>query len=155
PELIKFAASLAALGGVDSRSNSIAAKLAGMSVGRTQAYRYARSVSVRKLLNKAGELKSGQRKLMTEDEIDARIEDMIRSPNDLASAKGIELRDKRKPPQVLSHDESDSFAALVATFGENAARLIDELTRADSLVKDGLKVPECTCGLRLNVPKQT
>jgi len=154
-ELVKFAAALARLGGADSRNNSLAARLAGMSIGRTVAFRHARSVGVRKLLGKAEQIHSGKFRPLSEEEIERRLAEMIRSANDVAAAKAIELRDKRKPPYELSHDEVDSFATLVSLFGENAARMIDAQMKADFLEKGGLKVAECTCGLRLNAPART
>src|SRR5262249_18987994 len=135
-------------------NNSLAARLAGMNIGRTVAFRHARSVGVRKLLGKAEQIHSGKHKPLTEEEIERRLAEMIRSANDVAAAKAIELRDKRKPPHELSHDEVDSFAALVAHFGEDAARMIDALMK-DGSKKDWSKASECTCRLRLNVPRQT
>jgi len=102
---IRFAAALITLGGPDSRSNSMAASLAGMSLSRTEAFRLARSVKVRKLINEAEETKSGKREPLTEDQIDERIDQMIRSPNDLAASKGIELRQRRKLDERAKYDE--------------------------------------------------
>lgn len=103
---IRFAAALVTLGGPDSRSNSMAAQLAGMDLSRTAAFRLARSVKIRKLIDEAEETKKGERKPLTEAEIDQRIDKMIASPNDLAAAKGIELRDRRKAARKeLSSDD--------------------------------------------------
>jgi len=66
-ELVKFAAALASLGGADSRNNSLAAKLAGMNIGRTAAFRHARSVAVRKILGKAEQIRSGKHRPLTEE----------------------------------------------------------------------------------------
>src|SRR5262245_12342470 len=49
--------------------------------------------------------------------------------------------------QGFSHDEADSFAALVSIFGEDAARMIDAMMKGDFLKEGGLKLAECTCGL--------
>jgi hypothetical protein len=96
PDQIRFAAALITLGGPDSRNNTIAARLAGRpDLSRTQAFRWARSVKVRKLIDDAEQIKTGKRKPLTEEQIDERIDKMISSPNDLAAAKGIELREKR------------------------------------------------------------
>src|SRR5262249_50150541 len=95
PDQIRFAAALITLGGPDSRSNSMAASLAGMDLSRTEAFRLARGVKVRKLVDEAEQTKRGERKPLTEDEIDARIDKMVLSPNDMAAAKGIELRERR------------------------------------------------------------
>jgi hypothetical protein len=92
---IRFAAALVTLGGPDARQNSLAASLAGMDLSRTEAFRLARSVKVRRLVNEAEETKTGNRDPLSEQQIDDRIDAMIRSPNDLAASKGIELRDRR------------------------------------------------------------
>src|SRR5262249_36578270 len=104
---------------------SLAARLAGMSIGRTVAFRHARSVGVRKLLGKAEQIHSGKHRPLTEEEIERRLAEMIRSANDVAAAKAIELRDKRKPPHELSMDEADSYAALVDLLGEDLAKQVD------------------------------
>jgi hypothetical protein len=105
---IKFAASLVNCGGADSRSNSVAARCAGLTLSRTEAYRLARSVKVRKLIDNAEEIKAGKRKPLTEEEIDARIDKMISSPNDMAAAKGIELRERRAASKAAqAKDEID------------------------------------------------
>jgi hypothetical protein len=96
PAQIRFAVALLLCGGPDSRNNTIAARTAGLDLDRTQAFRLARSVKVRKLINEAEQTRKGERRPLTEDEIDGRIDRMIASPHDLAAAKGIELRDKRK-----------------------------------------------------------
>src|SRR5262249_20288294 len=106
-ELIKFSAALASLGGADSRNNSLAARLAGMTIGRSAAFRCARSVSVRKLLGKAEQIHSGKFRPLSEEEIERRLAEMIRSANDVPCVKAIEIRDRQKPPQELSHDEAD------------------------------------------------
>jgi len=58
PELVRFTAALAQLGGAESGKNTVAAKLAGIDCNRTQAFRHARSVAVRELLNEAEKIKS-------------------------------------------------------------------------------------------------
>jgi hypothetical protein len=53
-EYIKFAAAKSQLGGHDSRQNSMAAEMAGLSnLTPSQAFRIARSVGVQKLLDRA------------------------------------------------------------------------------------------------------
>jgi hypothetical protein len=92
---IRFCAALINLGGPDSRNNSMAARLAGMELSRTEAFRLARSVKVRKLINAAEDIKTGKHKPITEEEIDQRIDRMIRSQNDQWAARGIELHERR------------------------------------------------------------
>jgi hypothetical protein len=92
---IRFCAALINLGGPDSRNNSMAARLAGMELSRTEAFRLARSVKVRRLINAAEDIKTGKHKPITEEEIDQRIDRMIRSQNDQWAARGIELHERR------------------------------------------------------------
>jgi hypothetical protein len=108
PDQIKFAAALVTLGGPDSRSNSMAASLAGMDLSRTASFRLARSVKVRKIIDEAEQTRKGERKPLTDDEIDARIDKMIASPNDLAAAKGIELRERRKATRKEELERQDA-----------------------------------------------
>jgi hypothetical protein len=128
-ELIRFAAALQQLGGADGKKNSVAARLAGINCGRTQAFRYARSVKVRRLLDLAEEIRSGERKSLTKEEIRFKIEDLIRSPDAGTAAKGIELLsrwDEREraankdegsgdPHETLAHIESE-FGPLASLF---------------------------------------
>ena len=95
-ELIRFTAALYQLGGADARKNSQAAKLASIACDRTAAFRMARSVAVRRLLDMADEIKVGKRPPLTEEQIDRKIDDLIRCPDALTVARGIELREKRK-----------------------------------------------------------
>ena len=95
PEFVRFAAALAQLGGPEARKNSVAARLAGVEGGRTQAFRAARSVAVRKLLAEATKIMTGNLPRISEEEIDQRIDDLIRSPDAPTVAKGIELRHRR------------------------------------------------------------
>jgi hypothetical protein len=131
----RFAAALVTLGGPDSRSNSMAASLAGMSLSRTEAFRLARSVKVRKLINEAEETKKGERKPLTDDEIDARIDKMIASPNDLAAAKGIELRERRK----VAREERESQKPLITDEEDlaNLGKQFPKLAERIKLVKEG------------------
>jgi hypothetical protein len=92
---IRFCAALINLGGPDSRNNSMAARLAGMELSRTEAFRLARSVKVRRLITAAEDIKTGKHKPITEEEIDQRIDRMIRSQNDQWAARGIELHERR------------------------------------------------------------
>jgi hypothetical protein len=92
---IRFAAALLNLGGPDSRNNSMAARLAGMELSRTEAYRMARSVKVRRLVDAADAIKTGKHKPISEEEINQRIDKMIRSQNDQWAARGIELHERR------------------------------------------------------------
>jgi hypothetical protein len=87
------------LGGADSKKNTQASRLAGLSWDRVQAFRQARSVSVRKLLDEAKRLKAGNLPPLTEADIDREIDDLIRQPDALTKARGIELREKRKDRQ--------------------------------------------------------
>jgi hypothetical protein len=117
PDQIRFAAALVTLGGPDSRNNTIAARLSGRpDLSRTQAFRLARSVKVRKLIDSAEEIKSGKRKPLSEEEIDERIDKMIRSTHDLYAAKGIELREKRTeaPNKRQADGLTDINAELLA-----------------------------------------
>jgi hypothetical protein len=95
PETIRFAAALFRLGGADAKKNSVAAKLAGLPISRTKAFRLARSVGVKRLLSEAEKVVVGARPPISELEIDRKIEDMILSPDARTSATGIELRQKR------------------------------------------------------------
>ena len=60
-EYIKFAAAKSQLGGHDSRQNSMAAEMAGLSnLTPSQAFRIARSVGVQKLLDRAQKIAAGK-----------------------------------------------------------------------------------------------
>jgi hypothetical protein len=96
PETIRFAAALHSLGGADSKKNTQAARIAGVAWDRVQAFRAARSVGVRALLDEAKRLKAGKLPPLTEEDIDREIDDLIRQPDALTKARGIELREKRK-----------------------------------------------------------
>jgi hypothetical protein len=96
---IKFTAALHSLGGADSKKNTQAARLAGIDCDRTAAYRMARSVDVRRLLDEADKIKRGARPPLTEAEIDQKIDDLIRAPDALTVARAIELREKRRAVQ--------------------------------------------------------
>jgi hypothetical protein len=115
PETIRFAAALFRLGGAEAKKNSVAAHLAGLSIGRTQAFRLARSVGVRRLLLEAEKVRDGSRSAVTEAEIDRRIDDMILSPEHSTSAKGIELRDKRaaRKQPVEEVDPNEIYRRLI------------------------------------------
>jgi hypothetical protein len=108
PDQIKFAAALIALGGPDSRNNTVAARTAGMELTRVQSYRLARSVKVRKLIDNAEQIKAGTRKPLTEAEIDARVDKMCMSPNDRDAAVGIKLRDDRTAARLRVRDDEVS-----------------------------------------------
>jgi hypothetical protein len=99
PETIRFAAALHSLGGADAKKNTQAARLAGLAWDRVVAFRAARSVGVRKLLDEAKRLKAGNLPPLTEADIDREIDDLIRQPDALTKARGIELREKRKDRQ--------------------------------------------------------
>jgi hypothetical protein len=88
PETIRFAAALSRLGGAEAKKNTVASRLAGLSISRTQAFRLARSVGVSRLLMEAEKIRVGSRPAVTEAEIDRRIDDMILSPEHSTSAKG-------------------------------------------------------------------
>ena len=96
---VRFSAALFQLGGADSKKNTQAARLANLDWDRVQAFRQARSVSVRKLLDEAKRLKAGNLPPLTEADIDREIDDLIRQPDALTKARGIELREKRKDRQ--------------------------------------------------------
>jgi hypothetical protein len=104
---IKFAAALHQLGGADSKKNSQAAKLAGMPWDRVQAFRQARSVAVRKPLTEANSIKRGRREPVTETEVDEAIDRLIRAPDALTVARGVELREKRKAARRTQFDAGD------------------------------------------------
>jgi hypothetical protein len=119
PGQIKFAAALITLGGIDCKQNSKAAVLAGLEMSRTDAFRLARSVKIRKLVTAAEDIKTGKREPLTEAQIDERVDRMCMSPNDRDAAVGIKLRDDRtasrlrvEAQQEISLDES--LARLVA-----------------------------------------
>jgi hypothetical protein len=107
PETVRFAAALHSLGGADAKKNSQAARLAGLDWDRVQAFRQARSVSVRKLLDEAKRLKAGNLPPLTEADIDREIDDLIRQPDALTKARGIELREKRKDRQRQQGETAD------------------------------------------------
>jgi hypothetical protein len=92
----RFAAALAQLG---PRQNSLAAKLAGADWDRMISFRQARSVGVTRLIKEAEEMKAGSRPLLTEAEIDNRIDGMCRSPDHNAASRGIQLREQRQATQ--------------------------------------------------------
>src|SRR5215472_3876504 len=60
----KFAAAVHALGGADAKKNTQAARVAGLTLDRTQAFRLAR-----KLLDEANKIKSGKRPPVSEAEV--------------------------------------------------------------------------------------
>jgi hypothetical protein len=127
PDQIRFAAALLMCGGPDSRNNTAASRLAGMALSRTEAFRLARSVKVRKLITEAEETKKGERKPLTEAEIDQRIEKMILSPNDLAAAKGIEIRDRRsatREDRELAERQNDPLEILAEIAKHNPFRAL-------------------------------
>jgi hypothetical protein len=111
------------LGGADNRNNSAAARLAGLDLNRTEAFRVARSVKIRKLVDAAEEIKSGKRRPLTEDEIDARIDKMCMSPIDRDAAIGIKLRDDRKSARLQAENREDSleeqFVAVIAALPQS------------------------------------
>jgi hypothetical protein len=120
---IRFAAAMIVLGGAGNKNNSAAAKLAGMDLNRTEAFRLARSVKVRKLVDAAEEIKTGKRRPLTEAEIDARIDKMCMSPIDRDAAIGIKLRDDRKSERLRAEADETSlpeqFASLIATLPQS------------------------------------
>jgi hypothetical protein len=111
---IRFCAALINLGGIDSRNNSMAARLAGMELSRTEAFRLARSVKVRKLITAAEDIKTGKHKPITEEEIDQRIDRMIRSQNDQWAARGIELHERRAERRRQQESSGDLQQTLLA-----------------------------------------
>jgi hypothetical protein len=114
PELVRFAAALLQLGGPEARKNSVAARLAGVAGGRTQAFRAARSVGVRRLLDEAEKVTLGKRPPITEAEIDRKVEDLIRSPDAGTVAKGIELRHRREDRERADRRSRDGEPADIA-----------------------------------------
>lgn len=108
PELVRFAAALFRLGGSDAKKNILAARLAGIVCGRTQAFRWARGVAVKKLLDGAAQIKTGKRPRLTELDIDLKIEDLINSPDALTVARGLELRGKRQELQRKSGEAPEN-----------------------------------------------
>ena len=97
---IRFAAALHQLGGADAKRNTQAARLANLPWDRVQAFRQARTVGVRRLLDEADKIKRRQRPPLTEEEIDATIDNLIRSPDPLNKMRAIELREKRAAQRV-------------------------------------------------------
>jgi hypothetical protein len=128
PEVIRFAAALASIGGADAKRNSYAAKLAGMDITRTAAFRIARSVKVKRLLDAASKVATGQRPAVTEAMIDARVDEMINSRDDRASAVGIELRSKRLAAkaarQTQEPDEQETARAILQLCRPTMAPLV-------------------------------
>jgi hypothetical protein len=120
---IRFAAAMITPGGAGNRNNSAAARLAGLELNRTEAFRLARSVKIRKLVDAAEEIKSGKRRPLTEDEIDARIDKMGMSPIDRDAAIGIKLRDDRKSARLQAENREDSleeqFVAVIAALPQS------------------------------------
>jgi hypothetical protein len=125
PDTIRFAAALHSLGGADSKKNTQAARLAGVALDRVRAFRQARSVSVRKLLDEAKRLRAGNLPPLTEADIDREIDDLIRQPDALTKARGIELREKRKSRQaeLTRHRPEESaeeqMAAIICSVPES------------------------------------
>jgi hypothetical protein len=98
PEQVRFTAAMDRLGPAE-RENSLAARLAGLSLDRTRAFRLARSVAVRKLLDEVKKTRDGLRPRVSEQEIDEVIDNLIRSADAKTAAQGIELREKRTERQ--------------------------------------------------------
>jgi len=123
PDQIRFAAALINLGGRDSRNNTIAARTAGVELSRTQAFRLARSVKVRKLIDHAEQIKAGKRKPLTEEQIDERVDKMCMSPNDRDAATGIKLRDERRAARVQASSQEETLeqnlAAIISAVPES------------------------------------
>jgi hypothetical protein len=117
PDTIRFAAALHLLGGADAKKNTQAARVAGVILDRVQAFRLARSVAVRKLLDEAKRLKAGSLPPLTEADIDREIDDLIRQPDALTKARGIELREKRKQRQAESSRENPEPSLEEALYG--------------------------------------
>jgi len=115
PDQIKFAAALITLGGPDSKNNTVAARTAGMDLNRVQAFRLARSVKIRKLIDNAEQIKQGKRKPLSEEEIDARVDKMCMSPNDRDAATGIKLRDDRKAARLRADEQEESLEQQLAS----------------------------------------
>jgi hypothetical protein len=122
PEHVRFAAVMWQLG-PDSKANSLAARQSGVEGGPSQAFRVARSIGVRKLLAKAKEIEIGRRPPITEQEIDASVEDLIRSPDSRAKQVGIELYHKRQDRSARSRsdglpsDPAEIVRELLAVMG--------------------------------------
>jgi hypothetical protein len=113
-EYIKFAAAKSQLGGHDSRQNSMAAEMAGLSnLTPSQAFRIARSVGVQKLLDRAQKIAAGKAPRVTEAEIDRRIDDMIKSLDHRAAGVGIELRAKRDERSARLRDAEPAGVAEI------------------------------------------
>lgn len=92
---VRFAAALWRLGGIDAKKNTEAARLAGLDLNRTEAFRTARSVSVKRLLDEADKVRAGKQPALTEGQIEQIIDDGIRRPDALTVARFLELREKR------------------------------------------------------------
>ena len=136
PELVRFAAALLQLGGPEAKKNSVAMRLAGVAGGRTQAFRAARSVGVRRLLDEAEKVMLGKRPPITEAEIDRKVEDLIRSPDAGTVAKGIELRHRREDRTRAERSRDDgtsdpieSVRQLLVAGGIYSSPLVSEMWR--------------------------
>jgi hypothetical protein len=161
PDQIKFAAALISLGGPDSRNNSIAARTAGMELSRTQAFRLARSVKVRKLIDHAEQIKAGKRKPLTEEQIDERVDKMCMSPSDRDAATGIKLRDERKAARVQASSQETTLeqdlAAIIAAVPESGAGAFIAMSAFNSTFKNVVNFPflkECAPVVAKTYPKE-
>jgi hypothetical protein len=130
PEVVRYAAVKFQYGDEDSRKNSVAARIAGLPGTRTQVFRVDRSKGVQDLLKKAREIRAGRRPRVTEEEIDRKIDDLIRAPDAQTVAKGLELRMKREAASRVRADDAgdsrDSARQLLYTIGILAAPLVAE-----------------------------
>jgi hypothetical protein len=99
-----------AIGG--RKKNTQAAVLAGLKIDRVTAFRYARAVSVKKLLDSADRVKLGKQPALTESEIDQLIDAGIRRPDALTSARYLEIREKRLAAKRSAGEtlEDDGFS---------------------------------------------
>jgi hypothetical protein len=113
---IRFSAALFSLGGVASKKNTRAARAAGLDRDRLQAFRAARSATVGRLLDEARQISEGKREPLSEEEIDWRIDNLIRSPDSLMVARGIELREKRKAAKLEARQADNEQLTIEETY---------------------------------------
>jgi hypothetical protein len=162
-ETIRFSACLHALGGSRARKNSQAAKNAGLNWNRVDAFRVARSAGVARLLDEADKIKRKQLPPLTEKQIDAEVDDLIRAKDPLTKSRGIEIREKRlarkaeyeRQQSQKPGDPIETLKQLGATNPELAIQICQ---------KNEVKIPELerlvrcvcpTCGTKLTRELET
>jgi predicted ATP-grasp superfamily ATP-dependent carboligase len=158
-ETIRFSACLHALGGSRARKNSQAAKNAGLDWSRVDAFRVARSAGVARLLDEADKIKRKQLPPLTEEQIDAEVDDLIRAKDPLTKSRGIEIREKRLARKAEYEREQhrnpvnpiERLKELAKTNPELALQIAQKHSVMDSIPEfKNLVVSTCpTCGTKL------